>query len=367
MRILAVLHRSEVGGTEVCYGRLLERLSGLDRVEILGAYPAGPLTAEWEQRAPWVPYRAGKLPIIRSRREYLTWALDGLLHTGELVRTIREWRPDVVLSLTSVLTAPTHAARVTGVPSVSYVREFVEPPAVRDRLWGYLGSRCDALIPVSTALQRAVEPYAPGKIHLVPDGVPVPERRDRDRGDRPVVAFFGGFEPLKGGDVFVDALDRVGDPAGAVFRYYGVAAPGQEVFEARVRDRAGRSSVPVEFVPTREILDAQAAASIVVMPSRQEGLGLVALEAMAHGVPVVVSRTGGLADVVEHDVSGLLVPPEDAGALGVAIGRLLRDEPLRARMGQAARERVEQKFSIGSATDGLLGVLEDVARRRRAT
>ncbi len=79
---------------------------------------------------------------------------------------------------------------------------------------------------------------------------------------------------------------------------------------------------------------------IVVCPSRREGYGVVAREAMAHGRPVVASAVGGLLDAVEHERTGLLVPPGDAAALRAAIERLLADATLRAQArGGGARAR----------------------------
>ena len=81
-------------------------------------------------------------------------------------------------------------------------------------------------------------------------------------------------------------------------------------------------------------------AAVVCVPSRREGYGMVAREAMAYGRPVVATRVGGLADAIRDGETGLLVPPRDPAALRGAILRLLEDEPLRRRLGEAARESV---------------------------
>ncbi len=87
---------------------------------------------------------------------------------------------------------------------------------------------------------------------------------------------------------------------------------------------------------------------VFAMPSLQEGLGLAALEAAAAGVPIVASRTGGLPEIIEHDVTGLLVPPTDVDALALALGRLLRDPEIGQRMVEKGKAHV-QKFAIESA------------------
>jgi glycosyltransferase involved in cell wall biosynthesis len=83
-----------------------------------------------------------------------------------------------------------------------------------------------------------------------------------------------------------------------------------------------------------------AEADIVAIPSRWEGFGLVAVEAMAAGVPVVASAVGGLVDVVGD--AGILVPPEDPQALGAALQRLHEDAALRARLASRGRARARR-------------------------
>ena len=84
---------------------------------------------------------------------------------------------------------------------------------------------------------------------------------------------------------------------------------------------------------------------VFVMPSITEGLGTSILDAMACAKAVVASAVGGIPEVVEPEVTGLLVPPRDPGTLGAAVVRLLRDPALARRLGEAGRVRVEQRFS----------------------
>ncbi|HEU0304997.1 MAG TPA: glycosyltransferase [Gaiellaceae bacterium] len=121
-----------------------------------------------------------------------------------------------------------------------------------------------------------------------------------------------------------------------------------------------RELVPdaIGFVPPAELGRYYDRAAIVVCPSRREGYGVVAREAMAHGRPVVASAVGGLLDAVEHERTGLLVPPRDASALRAALERLLADPALRARLGAAARERAGERFTWAAATAATLAAYE---------
>lgn len=100
-------------------------------------------------------------------------------------------------------------------------------------------------------------------------------------------------------------------------------------------------------------------AAVVACPSRREGYGVVAREAMAHGRPVVASAVGGLLDAVEDGVTGLLVPAGDTVALRSALERLLGDADLRSRLGSAARRRARDELSWDAATRATIRAYRD--------
>jgi L-malate glycosyltransferase len=105
---------------------------------------------------------------------------------------------------------------------------------------------------------------------------------------------------------------------------------------------------------------------LFVMSSVTEGLGTSLLDAMACARPVVASRAGGIPEIVEDGVTGLLVPPRDPAALSNAIVRALGDEGLRARMGNAGFARVSERFTVERMVAGTAHVYERVAGRGRA-
>lgn len=123
-----------------------------------------------------------------------------------------------------------------------------------------------------------------------------------------------------------------------------------------VGDGPLRASLPDTHgvVPPGEMGGWYDRAAVVCVPSRREGYGMSAREAMAHGRPVVASAVGGLRDAVTDDVDGLLVPPRDPAALRTAIERLLGDRELRGRLGSAARRAAEERFAWPVSTAALL-------------
>ena len=127
-----------------------------------------------------------------------------------------------------------------------------------------------------------------------------------------------------------------------------IGKPREESGALRTIDRLGlRDAVRfVNGVDDQRIVELYAEAEVAVVPSLYEGFSLPAIEAMACGVPLVATNGGALPEVVgDHDDTALVVPPADPGALAVAIGRLLDDERLRARIGAAGRARVLDRYT----------------------
>ncbi|MCC5794991.1 MAG: glycosyltransferase family 4 protein [Chromatiales bacterium] len=105
-----------------------------------------------------------------------------------------------------------------------------------------------------------------------------------------------------------------------------------------------------------------AACQVAVLPAlRREGLPKSVIEAMVHGIVPVVSDTGGNVELVENEVSGLVVPSGDAAALAAALARLIADPALRARLGAAARTRIATQFSLAQTVARTLAVYRELA------
>ncbi|MBK9206863.1 MAG: glycosyltransferase family 4 protein [Anaerolineales bacterium] len=113
------------------------------------------------------------------------------------------------------------------------------------------------------------------------------------------------------------------------------------------------------MVPQDELLAHYQSCDLFVAPSLFESFGLIFQEAMQYGKPVVGCLTGGIPEVVEHGVEGLLVPPDQPEALGAALARLMQDDELRLRMGNAARARIHERDNYQT----MAARLEEVYRR----
>ena len=201
-------------------------------------------------------------------------------------------------------------------------------------------------------------------------------RRLRLQGRR-VVLFCGRLEPLKGGDTLVDAVAALtADPA---FDDVTVLVIGDDSGDGRsgggertrLQERVRSSGVGdrvlfLGAVPHDEVGDYYALADVCVVPSRTESFGLVALEAQSLGTPVVASAVGGLTEIVEDGVTGILVPGRDPLRYAAAIGSMLNDPGCRERMGAAARVRAT-RYTWSRAVDRLLAIYERLTDSARAT
>lgn len=170
----------------------------------------------------------------------------------------------------------------------------------------------------------------------------------------------------KGVSEFVEAarlLNERGVPARFVLA--GAPDPGNPASVTQVELDAWREEGYVEVLGfRRDIAEIFAASNLVVLPSYYgEGLPKVLVEAAACGRAVVTTDMPGCRDAIEPNVTGLLVPMRNAGALANAIQQLIEDKPLRYRMGKAGRELAEREFAIDKIVDAHLEVYRSLERR----
>jgi len=171
------------------------------------------------------------------------------------------------------------------------------------------------------------------------------------RDDGFAVGVISRLTPIKGHTHLIKALSVISRMAPKVkLLIVGEPSPGKEGYKRELEllvRRLGLSQV-VEFTGWREdIPEVMSQLDLLVLPTvTQEAFGRVIIEAQACGVPVVATRIGGIVDLVEDGVNGLLVTPEDTQALTKAILRIFKDPALAQRLAAEARRNVEDKFSL---------------------
>lgn len=251
--------------------------------------------------------------------------------------------------------------------------------------------RADRLIAATPAeREQLMELYgaAPEKITVLPPGVDlarfhfIPQEVARARigadAARRLVLFVGRMEPLKGIDILLRATALLRDQHPQLAQDLTVMIVGGAPEAAHLDPELARLlalrdaldlHAHVAFVGARDqedLPDYYAAADFVAVPSLYESFGMVALEAMAMGAPVIASRAGGLAHLVEDGVTGLHVPPGDVQALAERMAYLLADAVHRQELGAQARRQAETYSWTQIGTSMLEIYAEELARSRLA-
>jgi starch synthase len=183
---------------------------------------------------------------------------------------------------------------------------------------------------------------------------------------RPYVIFVGRITRQKGVPVLLRAAASL-DPSAQLVLCAGAADTPeleQEVSTLVAGLQATRSGVIwiPEMLPKPDIIQLLTHALAFVCPSVYEPLGIVNLEAMACATAVVASRVGGIPEVVDSGVTGLLVPPEDPASLADAINLLLGDPGRAAAMGLAGRKRAVAEFSWDAVAEQTAALYAELAR-----
>ena len=289
-------------------------------------------------------------PPIRPRM------LDGVVYHALLPlrvrRVVRSFGADAVMAETPQVAA---LARLAGVPVVAEVHGNwrLTTRLYGSRLRSLLGPVVDAISGFGIRRAEAVRALSPYTATLVeevrgrpPDAIfatytdlaaftATPPAR---LPERPTALFVGALEPYKNVDGLVaawrDVARRVADAR--------LVIVGGGPQRALVEELAAELPASVEHVPRTDAPGISALldrSTVLVIPSRYEGLGRVVIEAFARGRGVVGASAGGILDLVRHDREGLLVEPEDRGGLADALVRVLTDRELAERLGAAARER----------------------------
>ncbi len=377
---------SQLGGAELI---LLGLLDALDRDRfrpvVLTAAP-GPLLDELGRRS--IP------AIVEPRMRFVTrrglspaevWRFVG--EHAQVVRSLGGTLAAHRVGLVHAFVVPAlgyvgRAGRAAGVPVVGTVLEplaaFAWPR--RRLLVPALNRLCDRVtVPSESSRAEAVrEGLRVGRLTVVRPGIDVarfrsdPASRRRTRAllgiapDVPVVGMVARFNAGKGHDVLLRAMTVVAAsrPNACCLVVGDALFPGEADWKARMLAlaRALGLGARVVFAGWRDDVPAILSALDVLVhpPTTPDSRPTVIMEAMAAGRPVVGSAVGGVPDLVDDGVTGVLVPPSRPEALAAALLRLLADPVARATFGAAGRARAEREFSRDSAAVAMAAVYERV-------
>ncbi len=215
------------------------------------------------------------------------------------------------------------------------------------------------------------------KIKVIPYGIDVDafdpvkhdKRENRRRFSLPedgfLVGLVGRIEEAKGQAVALEAFATANIP-GATLVICG--APQRKSYWEHLQRRTAELRVEqsVRFLPfTTEIPFLMNAFDLSLLPSRSETFGLVVIEAMAAGVPVIGTDAGGVPEIIRHDENGMLVPPGDSHALAKILRLLREDDRLRERLGRQARRDAAERYDYTRQTDTFFDYCRAAYEERR--
>lgn len=274
-----------------------------------------------------------------------------LLSARRLARFAREWGADLMHG---------HAQR--GARYALWARRRAGVPAIvtahSTNAWRWFGTDHPILAVSQAVAQALIEKGLPAaRIAVVHPGVAdlgrvAPPPPGPLSGDRPLVlGMVARIEPVKGHDLALRALAELGD----LPLRLDIVGPDGTDWAARMRaltDQLGLGA-RVRFLGQRDDLaTVWGAIDLALAPSRREALSLSLIEAAAAARPAIGADLGGIPEVIADDETGILVPPENPGALAAAIRRMA-DPTLRDRMGAAARVRYETLFTPAAMLHGV--------------
>jgi glycosyltransferase involved in cell wall biosynthesis len=222
------------------------------------------------------------------------------------------------------------------------------------------------VITLSRWSERRVQALAPCRTTVIPNPVTIPPEPARLHNSPPRVVCLGRVGAGKGSTTLVRALSILGDrdvDARLVLAGDGDVSPVVE--EARRLGVSDRVELP-GWIGPEERERTLLAAAVFALPSREEGVPVALLEAMAYGLPAVVTPVGGIPDVFEEGRHGYFVPPDDPDALADRLAALLDAPELARRMGAQARADAEARYATEVVAALVADALQSVLLHRRS-
>ncbi|MEP7054603.1 MAG: glycosyltransferase [Actinomycetota bacterium] len=309
-------------------------------------------------------------PVLRkgvlTPRALLWLALGAPWHVARLWLVIKRAKPDLVYVNTVTLPHWLVAARLAGVPVVCHVREAehdMRPTLARLLLAPVRIATVVVANSAATARWLAnSQPILADRVRVLYNGFSFEPAACADPpAERGRLVVVGRLSPRKGQDVALRAVARLVEAGRDVeLHFVGDVFRGYEWYEAALVSAARELGLESRVFFDGFLADPTASyrsAGILVVPSRTEPFGNVAVEGMALGRPVVATGVGGLTEIIDDGETGLLCPPADVGALADAIARLLDDPELADRLAMTGAARVRERFGSARFATELQGVI----------
>jgi glycosyltransferase involved in cell wall biosynthesis len=204
-------------------------------------------------------------------------------------------------------------------------------------------------------------------VEVLHNAVPIPDmaRARRSASSAPTLLFLGHLSPHKGIYDLVRAFANVAQRFPQARLVLGGVGQVDELRQLAAQLNVAQRVACPGWLNAQDKNVALATSTIFILPSYDEGMPMALLEAMSWGLPVIATPVGGVPQVIEPEVNGLMIDPGDIDSLTRALTRLLQDPDLRRRLGSAARTTIETRFALGQALDQLTDIYRRFGLRAR--
>jgi L-malate glycosyltransferase len=227
-----------------------------------------------------------------------------------------------------------------------------------------------------TAQQAELSGVPPYKLAVVYEGVEIPQLPSAEmrrtarakwgiRESAPLLGSVGALSPDKGQEWLIRALPRLKREFPECHLLLAGDGPDRSRL-TQLAETLGISEAVVFAGFIQEIELIYAALDVFLFPSMFEGLGTSLLAAMGYGVPAIAFNCCALGEIIEQDKSGILVPVQNLEQIENAVAQLLRDSNYARKLGDAGRQRIQEKFSADKMVDGMMGVYREALANRMA-
>lgn len=349
MRVLhAVLSGRMAGGQKVCLDLIEDQLKRGYQV-MLSSTSEGPMIEACPDAVNVVFH-----PVVRVSRPFVLW---------ELVCFLRKAQPDLIHTHVTVSGNILWriAGWLAGVPVINHIHSgnYYRPNSISGRIARLLDNftaRIPRLfISVSAAAAAGLrkQGYPQNRIVVVPNGVAIREQKINQSSvqEPPVIGCVARLCESKGQELLIRAFAKLSKRHSQVRLW--LVGEDQENDGGRYQEylknlahELGVEEKTVFWGHRDDVREMMRKMYLLVLPSRDEGLPLVLLEAMAEGIPVVATKVGGVAELVDNGQNGVLIPSGDVRSLEEGLTRLIENKELARDMGQTGREKILRKFSL---------------------
>lgn len=291
----------------------------------------------------------------------------------EVWQLIKEFKPDIIhahyassygligaLSRFHPFVLSVWGSDVYSFPKISFLYKWLLKFNLR---------KADKICSTSYAMKEEIKKYTDKDITVIPFGVnlnvfkPMPSQHVF-KDNSMVIGTIKALEKNYGLQYLIDAFAILRN---RVKEEYAVKLliVGKGSFEGELKTKTNILGIESEtvftgFISPAEIPFYQNMLDITVFPSLSESFGVSVVEAMACGKPVIVTNVGGLPEVVENNITGLIVPPENAEKLAEAMETLLKDKQLRIKFGKQGRQRAEKLYNFENNLDSMIRIYEEL-------